>query len=447
MIKEQWLCNVRFTSIQANIDLREVTVNARTGDFNATSLAHIINTPSVNNLVVQTWLDRAASRRSTLVFCVNLAHVRDLTNAFREAGIDARYVHSGTPSAERRDLITAFRASQFPVLLNCAILTEGTDIPNIDCVVVAKPTRSRNIFAQMIGRGMRLSPDTGKEDCHIIDFVDSVGRVAGVVSTPHLFGLDPSEVIDDESLEELEERADKAIDLVTMRSTSDTKQTVPEPKSVTYIDYEDPFALVHQASGAPHIQKLSANAWVGCGGDVYVLECLGKGFVRIEPAEDEDEPELRYKALFIPTLNLPAHVTRSLKLSPFQRRKQILLAANLHDAVQGCDTHVKSQILKGSLSLGILRTARWRREPASATQKAFVLKRWEKRLAAETDSQKQNLARLTKGEAANMITRLKHGAQARYEKRAKAQLKVATALKKEQLRRAKEYVAVGPLAA
>ena len=100
--------------------------------------------------------------------------------------------------------------------LRIAILTEGADIPNIDCVVVARPTRSRNVFAQMvghvtylkysshahrslsvqIGRGMRQSPSTGKVDCHIIDFVDSTNRVAGVVSIPTLFGLDPGEVID-----------------------------------------------------------------------------------------------------------------------------------------------------------------------------------------------------------------------------------------------------------
>lgn len=47
-----------------------------------------------------------------------------------------------------------------------------------------------------IGRGMRQSPATGKDDCRVIDFVDSTNRVAGVVSTPTLFGLDPSEVID-----------------------------------------------------------------------------------------------------------------------------------------------------------------------------------------------------------------------------------------------------------
>ena len=160
-------------------------MNTRTGDFNATSVAHVVNTDSINKLVVKAWLDRAgkrrrdlteivslihiiAQRKSTLVFCVNLAHVRDLTAAFREAGVDARYLHAGTPAAERKALIADFRAGVFPVLLNCgeldsalvsvvssyslclAILTEGADIPNIDCVVVAKPTRSRNVFAQMV---------------------------------------------------------------------------------------------------------------------------------------------------------------------------------------------------------------------------------------------------------------------------------------------------------
>lgn len=53
------LCEVRFTTVRANINLQEVTVNAKTGDFNATSLAHVINTDTVNNLVVRSWLDRA----------------------------------------------------------------------------------------------------------------------------------------------------------------------------------------------------------------------------------------------------------------------------------------------------------------------------------------------------------------------------------------------------
>ena len=103
-----------------------------------------------------------------MVFCVNVAHVQDLTNEFRARGIDARYLHAKTPGFERKALLDGFRAGEFPVLVNCgrsrldivvgmlltpsslAILTEGADVPNIDCVIVAKPTRSRNIFAQMV---------------------------------------------------------------------------------------------------------------------------------------------------------------------------------------------------------------------------------------------------------------------------------------------------------
>jgi ATP-dependent helicase IRC3 len=58
MIKEQWLCDVRFTTVQADIDLSDVTVSSKSGDFNATSLAHVVNTPAVNELILRTWLDK-----------------------------------------------------------------------------------------------------------------------------------------------------------------------------------------------------------------------------------------------------------------------------------------------------------------------------------------------------------------------------------------------------
>lgn len=97
-----------------------------------------------------------------------MAHVRHLTDAFQAAGVDARCVVSGTKDIERAQLIAEFKARKFPVLLNCgqfvlfeillvlivfltAVFTEGTDIPNIDCVLVARPTKSRNLYTQMVG--------------------------------------------------------------------------------------------------------------------------------------------------------------------------------------------------------------------------------------------------------------------------------------------------------
>ncbi|KAF8078675.1 P-loop containing nucleoside triphosphate hydrolase protein [Lyophyllum atratum] len=450
MIKEQWLCDVRFTSVRANINLKDVTINSRTGDFNPKSLAHVINTDSVNDVVVKTWLDRAVTRKSTLVFCVNIAHVVALTQAFRDRGIDARYVYSQTPVVVRKALVEAFKAGKFPVLVNCAILTEGADIPNIDCVIVARPTRSRNVFAQMIGRGMRLSPATRKEDCRIIDFVDSATRVAGVISTPTLFGLQPGEIdIDDESIQSLEKRAVEALAL------SDADK-VPEPKSLTYIDYEDPFSLFSEASGSPHVASLSKYAWVCCGGDVYVMDCWDKGYVRIEPIETPEgmnnlllRRSLTFEARFTPAM-LDNHTAASLSLSPFMRSRHILTAETLSDAIRGCDTYLANKIARGpALTTGLLRSAKWRKIPASEGQKQLIIKRWLKRGAMHhppnLDSKLEDITRMTKGEAANIITRLKHGAQARYEKKMKAFAKAASLSHKEKSRKQREVTEVGPL--
>ncbi|GAW06115.1 P-loop containing nucleoside triphosphate hydrolase protein [Lentinula edodes] len=410
MIKDQWLSGVRFTTVQANINLDGVTVNSRTGDFNATSLAHVINTDTINQLVVQTWLDRADDLRSY-----------------------ARYVYSKTPIAERKALIASFKAGQFPVLVNCAILTEGADIPNIDCVVVARPTRSRNVFVQMIGRGMRLSPDTGKKDCRIIDFVDSANRVSGIMSTPTLFGLDPADlVIEDETLESLEEKSSAQIAL-------QDADNVPDPESVTYTDYEDPFAFISKFSGlSPHINQLSSYAWVGCGSDIYVLECLGKGFIRIEKVEATDVPA-HFSARFTPAA-LDRATAAGLKVSPFLRSRRILQSEDLSEAIKGCDTYAKTKVVFGPMAIGLLRSARWRKAPATPQQIALVTKRLKKTL--DDDHELKNI---TKGEAANIITRLKHGAKRRHDQKVK-QASVATkAAEKERARRAREEVRIGPL--
>jgi len=427
---------VRFTSVKASINLQNVTISSKTGDFNASSLAHIINTETINSLVVQAWLDRVSSdRKSTLVFCVNLAHVRQLTKAFREFAIDAHQLHSNTPANERRTLITEFKAGRYPVLINCAILTEGADIPNVDCIVICRPTRSRNVYAQMIGRGMRQSPASGKVDCHIIDFVDSTSRISGVVSIPTLLGLDPGEIVDDASIADLRARAGS---VSSCDPDNISVQSIPEPSSVTYLDYNDPFAMVDSFSGAPHIPRLSPNAWVGCGSDIYVLECLGKGYIRIEP-----DTEASFRATYTEaTMHFSS--AKRLKVSPFMRKRLISTADTLSDALKGCDTYAVKKVLRGPLALGLLRSARWRHAPATESQKTFINKRRGKR-AMDRTSVAEATEKLTKGEAANIITRLKHGARAYYEKKMREHRKESQLAEKERLRIARSTVRVGPL--
>ncbi|KAF8832295.1 hypothetical protein HHX47_DHR1001479 [Lentinula edodes] len=297
-----------------------------------------------------------------------------------------------------------------------------------------------------IGRGMRLSPDTGKKDCRIIDFVDSANRVSGIMSTPTLFGLDPADlvieerivvfailILVDETLESLEEKSSAQIAL-------QDADNVPDPESVTYTDYEDPFAFVSKFSGlSPHINQLSSYAWVGCGSDVYVLECLGKGFIRIEKVEATDEVPAHFSARFTPAA-LDRATAAGLKVSPFLRSRRILQSEDLSEAIKGCDTYAKTKVVFGPMAIGLLRSARWRKAPATPQQIALVTKRLKKTL--DDDHELKNI---TKGEAANIITRLKHGAKRRHDQKVK-QASVATkAAEKERARRAREEVRIGPL--
>lgn len=138
MIEDKWLADVRFTTVQSGADLSKVkTLNG--GDFQTASLSRAVNTPESNDITVRSWLSIAEHRRSTLVFCVDLAHVAALTAAFRVHGIDARFVTGDTQMKIRGERLSMFKSGEYPVLLNCGIFTEGTDI-------VSRHSRSRSRY-------------------------------------------------------------------------------------------------------------------------------------------------------------------------------------------------------------------------------------------------------------------------------------------------------------
>lgn len=127
MIEDKWLADVRFTTVQSGADLSRVET-LRGGDFQTASLSKAVNTPESNDITVRSWLSIAREKKSTLVFCVDLAHVAAMTAAFRVHGIDARFVTGNTQMKVRAERLSMFKAGEYPVLLNCGIFTEGTDI-------------------------------------------------------------------------------------------------------------------------------------------------------------------------------------------------------------------------------------------------------------------------------------------------------------------------------
>ncbi|XP_062501188.1 uncharacterized protein LOC134178343 isoform X2 [Corticium candelabrum] len=186
--EDGWLCPAKAYRVLTDTDISGVT--KRGSDFNLSQLSAKVDTQSRNSAVVSAWKQHVARdpRHSTLVFAVDVQHVQHLTAEFRAQGVDARYVDGSTSKEERFDLLEGFRKREYPVLVNCQVFTEGTDIPGVDCVLMARPTASPVLFQQMIGRGLRLYP--GKEDCVILDCVD-VCKKRDVVTLPSLLGLEP----------------------------------------------------------------------------------------------------------------------------------------------------------------------------------------------------------------------------------------------------------------
>ena len=108
-----------------------------------------------------------ASARQTIVYAVSVGHAQNLKQVFNEAGIPAGLMLGETPSSERAATIERFRNGALKVLVNVAVATEGFDLPDASCVVIARPTKSLALYLQMVGRGLRPKRDGG--DCLILD--------------------------------------------------------------------------------------------------------------------------------------------------------------------------------------------------------------------------------------------------------------------------------------
>jgi ATP-dependent helicase IRC3 len=434
MIGDKWLCDVIFTTVESKADLSKVKRKGigGSGEFDTESLSRAVNTVELNDIVVRSWFAKAAGRKSTLVFCVDLNHVSALTQRFRHYGVDARFVTGDTPARERAERLDAFKRGEYPVLVNCGVFTEGTDIPNIDCIVLARPTRSRNLLIQMIGRGMRLHP--GKTNCHIIDMV--AGLETGIVTTPTLFGLDPGEIVSEATganMQELRQRreAEKARAAQVLESSPTTEPT-GRSYNVTFTEYDSVFDLIADTSGEKHIRSISQLAWVQVAPERYILSTGASGtFLKLEKVAHAEPDEPQYKAWEVRAL--PPGVSKS----PFAAPREILSASTFADAVHGSDKYAEEHYPFSIISTRMA----WRKGPATEGQLEFLNK-------FRSADDKLGPGDVTKGRAGDMITKIKHGARGRFasiESVKKREQRLALAAELDRARRLSERVSVGPL--
>ena len=158
-IQEGYLCPITARTVPLEIDMSNVKVSL--GDFQVDSVAETLEPylPQIADAIRQ-----YASGRKTVVFCPLISIAQELAGLIP----GAREVNGN--SHDRKETLDWFdKAGPGAVLTNAMLLTEGWDCPSCDCVVVLRPTKIRSLYAQMVGRGTRLSK--GKENLLILDFL------------------------------------------------------------------------------------------------------------------------------------------------------------------------------------------------------------------------------------------------------------------------------------
>ena len=178
------LVPVRCIRIKTNIDLRDVRMNGFR--YNALDLEEKIHVPGRNQLIVDTYLEYVRNK-STVVFCTSVQHADDIAELFRSQGIQACSISGGTGSVERKRILRQYENGKIQVLCACDLLNEGWDSPRTEVLFMARPTMSKTIYMQQLGRGMRTCE--GKEFLMVFDFVDNANMFNCPYSLHRLFNV------------------------------------------------------------------------------------------------------------------------------------------------------------------------------------------------------------------------------------------------------------------
>lgn len=178
-IKHGYLCDILCKRVDIGYDLS--AVRTRMGDYAPGELEKAMD--GTADAVAQAYREHA--KGATLIFAVSVEQCHEI--ARRIPG--AETVTGQTK--DRQDIIRRFTDREIPCLVNCMVFTEGTDIPLVETVIIARPTQSDSLYTQMVGRGLRLHPD--KDKLTLIDCVGVAGK-ASLCTAPSLLGIDISDL-------------------------------------------------------------------------------------------------------------------------------------------------------------------------------------------------------------------------------------------------------------
>lgn len=163
-IREGFLSPIKALTIPLKLDLTGVGVQS--GDFKVGDLGTALD-PYLEQIAME--MEKHCADRKTVVFLPLVKTSQKFRDILNAHGFRAAEVNGG--SQNRARVLQDFDAGEYNVLCNSMLLTEGWDCPSVDCIVVLRPTKVRSLYSQMVGRGTRLSPETGKTHLLLLDFL------------------------------------------------------------------------------------------------------------------------------------------------------------------------------------------------------------------------------------------------------------------------------------
>jgi superfamily II DNA or RNA helicase len=156
LINRGFLADYRLIAPPSDIDVSQVPVGS-TGDFSAPKLRKAVHeSRTIVGDVVREYLKYAPGKRG-LTFAVDIEAAEELVAAFRKANVPAEIITADTGIGERSKIMRRFRAGQLLQLVSVDVLGEGTDVPSVEIVSMARPTHSFQLYAQQFGRALRVS--------------------------------------------------------------------------------------------------------------------------------------------------------------------------------------------------------------------------------------------------------------------------------------------------
>lgn len=174
--------------IETMIDIDERKYIQKWGELPETLLCKVAKTNERNDIIVDEYIRNKEKYGKTIVFALNAIHCDSLNEQFKKCGIKSDYVYTQINDDENRRTIERFRSGDLDVLININILTEGSDIPDIQTVFLTRPTTSDVLLMQMVGRGMRGSSCGGTDTVNIVDFCDKWSSISGWMNPKFVIG-------------------------------------------------------------------------------------------------------------------------------------------------------------------------------------------------------------------------------------------------------------------